>query len=165
MNMEMPVIHKRAPSDDLESLSARYGVPVCMIARANGIRTTADIERLSRIRIPRPCYCNRSEKETDCRTVTVTAEDTLFDIARRYGVTAGIILRANGIGDPESICEGDILRIPVLSGTIVSVREGETIEDIAQKHGTSASRIRRINMLEPDEPVFAGMRLLVDSFE
>ncbi len=162
--MEMLTVHTLGPAESIEMLSARYRVPVCMIMRANGIKSVRDFERSRRIQIPRQCYCNRCEDRDRiaCKIYTVVPGDTLFSIARRHGVTMNILMRTNGLDNADSIREGDNISIPVITGVIYSVREGETLEGIALSRGTSAKRIREINCLSPDEPLFAGMQLVVD---
>ncbi len=162
--MEMLTVHTLGPAESIEMLSARYRVPVCMIMRANGIKTERDFERNRRIQIPRQCYCNRCEDRDSiaCKSYTVVPGDTLFGIARRHGVTMSMLMRTNGLKSPDSLHEGDRIDIPLVTGVIYSVREGETLEDIALSRGMSATRIRDINGLTPDEPVFAGMQLVLD---
>ncbi|MDR7402697.1 MAG: LysM peptidoglycan-binding domain-containing M23 family metallopeptidase [Armatimonadota bacterium] len=46
-------------------------------------------------------------------TVVVRPGDTLWSIARRYGVTVEAIVRANGLSDPHRIYVGQRLAIPV----------------------------------------------------
>lgn len=162
--MEMLTVHNLRRTDRLEMLSAQYRVPVCMIMRANGIKTVKDFERCKRINIPRQCYCNRCEDEekTGLKVYMVAPGDTLFSIAKRHGLTMNILKKANNLSDPESIREGDKLSIPILSGEIYSVREGETIEDIARRRGMLVRRIREKNGLGPHQPVYPGMQLLLD---
>lgn len=162
--MEMLTVHTLGPADSIEMLSVRYRVPVCMIMRANGIKTVRDFERCSRIQIPRQCYCNRCEGEVSIayKAYMVAPGDTLFGIARRHGLTMNILMRTNGLDNPSSLREGDTISIPLITGVMYSVREGETLEDIALGRGTSAKRIREINKLAPDEPVFAGLQLVLD---
>lgn len=50
--------------------------------------------------------------DRDGRTYTVRPGDTLWGIARRFGVTVSAIAGANGIEDPNLIYPGQILRIP-----------------------------------------------------
>lgn len=50
-------------------------------------------------------------------TVVVQRGDTLFQIARRYGVTVDVIVRANGLRDPDALRVGQILLIPLPAGT------------------------------------------------
>ncbi len=160
--MEMQTVHTLRYAETVEMLSARYRVPVCMIMRANGIKTVRDFERCCRVNIPRQCYCNRCENDADIKTVTAEPGDTLYSIARRHGVTMNILMKLNGFESPDCIREGDPIRVPVMTGEVYSVREGETIEDIARSRGITASRIRERNRLSPDEPVFPGMQLVLD---
>ena len=160
--MDMQTVHTLRPSETIEMLSARYRVPVCMIMRANGIKTVKDFERCRRVHIPRQCYCNRFECDSDWKTVTAGPGDTLYSIARRHGVTMNILMKINTLESPDGIREGDQIRVPVMTGEIYSVREGETIEDIARSRGVTADRIRARNRMAPDEPVFAGMQLVLD---
>ena len=162
--MELLTVHSLSPAESIEMLSARYRVPVCMIMRANGIKSVRDFEKCRRIKIPRQCYCNRCEGEenTASKAYMVAPGDTLYGIARRHGVTMHILMKLNGLDSPESIREGDLIKIPVITGEVYSVREGETIEDIARSRGITPGRIREKNRLSPDEPVFAGMQLVLD---
>ncbi len=162
--MEMLTVHNLGAAESIEMLSARYRVPVCMIMRANGIKTLRDFERCRRVQIPRYCYCNRcgGEAKTECKAYTVAPGDTLFGIARRHGVTMNILMKTNGLENPDSIREGDTISIPLVTGVIYSVREGETLEDIARRNSMPVSRIREKNGLGPDEPVFAGFQLMLD---
>ena len=164
MHMEMLTVHNLKRTDRLEMLSVQYRVPLCMIMRANGIKTVKDFERSRKINIPRQCYCNRCEGEekTDWKIYIVMPEDTLLSIARHHGVTMNILKKANNLSDPGSIREGDKLSIPILSGEIYSVREGETIETIARERGILVRRIREKNGLGPKEPIYPGMQLLLD---
>ena len=50
------------------------------------------------------------------RTVVVGSGDTLSGIARRFGVPASEIMRANNISDPSRIRSGQLLTIPGASG-------------------------------------------------
>ncbi len=160
----MLTVHNLRRTDRLEKLSAKYHIPVCMIMRANDIKSVKDFERCRRINIPRQCYCNRlkGKEKTDWKIYTVSAGDTLFSIAKRHGVTMNILKKANSLSDPDSICEGEKISIPILTGEIYSVREGETIDDIARRRGMPTHCIREKNGLEQNEPVYPGMQLLLD---
>ncbi len=161
--MEMLTVHNVRRTDRLETLSAQYRVPVCMIMRANSIKTVNDFAKCRKINIPKRCYCNRCSggEKTDCIIYTVQPGDTLFSIAKQHGVTMNIICKANNLTEPDSIREGDKLSIPVLSGQIYFVREGETLSGIAQAYGIPECRIREINGLGPQENVCAGMQLMI----
>lgn len=161
--MEMLTVHTVKRTDSLETLSAKYRVPVCMIMRANSLKTVKDFANCRKLNIPRRCYCNRcaGAEKTDWLIYTVQPGDTLFSIAKRHGVTMNIVCKANNIVNPESLCEGDKLSIPVVPGQVYYVREGETLQTIALAHNISESRLRQINRLKAGDRVHAGMQLLI----
>ncbi len=70
--------------------------------------------------------------------------ETLYGIARQYGVPVDRLIRANRIGAPELLLPGTILTIP---GNY-EVRRGDTLFSIARAHGTSVDEIRALNDLE-----------------
>ena len=161
--MQIRTVHKLTRKDRLETLSARYRVPVCMIMRANDIVYAQDIGHLSELKIPCICYCNRCEltQQPKFLTYTVQEGDTLFGIARKHGITMKLLQKTNGLADPSALRVGEILKIPMLSGQAYSVRAGETLEDIALRSGICASHLREKNGLEPGESVFPGMQLII----
>lgn len=89
---------------------------------------------------------------------TVRKGDTLYDIARRFNTTVGIISRYNGIIDPDRIEAGRILRIPVseiphsrpekcVPFREYIVKKGDTLKDIALKHNISIQKLAAFNRL------------------
>jgi len=71
---------------------------------------------------------------------TVKNGDTLAAIASTYGVSVDTIKWANDLtGDNLSI--GDTLKIPPVTGMVVTVAEGETVQSIAKKYKTDAQKI------------------------
>ncbi len=160
--MDMLAVHKMKPKEKIETLSAYYKVPVCMIMRANSINETGFYGK--EIKIPKKCYCNRCAGEKNSGvfiTYTAKAQDTFYSIARMHGITMNILLKTNGIDDLSSIKEGDILSIPVIKGELYTVRPHESIEDIAKRYNISADSIRNINCLDKSGKVYPGMRLIL----
>jgi spore germination protein len=160
--MGKPTLHRLKRTDTLEALSASYRVPVCMIMRANALGTDCSLSQLRTLKIPPRCYCIRCrESGAAPQTYVVQPDDTLYDIAHRFGLTMRILQRANGLEDPECIRPGDALLVPRLSGKVRSVREGESLADIARGCGVPAARLRQANRMGPSEEVFPGLRLLI----
>lgn len=163
--MEIQTVHKIRHTDRLEMLSAYYRVPICMIMRANALSSPQDFLLCKEIKIPYKCYCNRCGDEpsqsVQFETYVMTNEDTLYGIARRYGLTMNIILRTNDIKDPLDIRPGSSIRIPLLTGELYCVRPGETVETIAKAYGISEQTVRDKNCLGCGEAVFPGMQLLL----
>ncbi len=77
--------------------------------------------------------------------------ESLWTIARLYGVSEGELRTANGIRGSR-ILAGQELRIPVTNGVTAevlrhTVARGESLWIIAQRHGVSVEEIRRTNRI------------------
>jgi spore germination protein YaaH len=91
--------------DTLASIARRFGVSMWAIARANGITNLNCIYAGQMLRIP-------GAAPRRCCIHIVRWGDTLYRIARRYGVSMWSIVRANGISNPNRIYRGQRLIIP-----------------------------------------------------
>jgi LysM repeat protein len=123
-----------------------------------------------------------AEKSTSWPTVHVVARgETLYSIGRRYGVSAWVIARANGIANPSRIYVGQPLLIPPAEwmppvgwagsptwgapwGFAVSIHvvaRGETLYSIGRSYGVGAWIIARANGLANPSRITIGQRLLI----
>lgn len=95
--------------------------------------------------------------------------ETLFSIARRYGVTVEAICAANDIVDPDHITVGQRLAIPVPdvaasaagAGATHVVRPGETLFRIAQQYGTTVTALAELNGLYNPGHIVVGQTLVI----
>ncbi|MBE9507939.1 MAG: LysM peptidoglycan-binding domain-containing protein, partial [Chloroflexi bacterium] len=95
--------------------------------------------------------------------------ETLFSIARRYGVTVEAICAANGIADPSLIYAGQRLVIPVASvadspgaaGATHIVQPGENLFRIAQRYGTTVTALAELNGIYNPGHIVAGQTLVI----
>jgi murein DD-endopeptidase MepM/ murein hydrolase activator NlpD len=79
--------------------------------------------------------------------------ETIYSIARSYGVKQQDILSLNGIRDPRRIQTGQRLRIPLQETGVrtggdfaeYQVSKGETLYGIARRYGTTVDSIRQVN--------------------
>ena len=105
----------------------------------------------------------------DITIYTVNKGDTLYDIAKRYGTTVGILTRYNGIVDPDLIYQGQILRIPVseipfvsknrcpLYGTVdYLIKKGDTLDSIAKSFGVPMEALIEYNDIKDPDMICAG---------
>ena len=161
--MEHMTIHRMRRTDRLETLSAQYRVPVCMIMRANALADPQQLSHLRELKIPYRCFCNRCAQQQAAANAVyiVQPDDTLYGIARHTGLTMRILLKANAMEDPGDIRPGESLVIPRISGEIYTVREGENLDDIARRFGKAARRIQQANWLEQREDIYPGLLLLI----
>lgn len=100
--------------------------------------------------------------------------DTLYSIARRYGVTVQAVAQANGILNPNLIYVGQQLSIPggtpspgptptppPTSGTVHVVAAGETLTRIALRYGVTVYAIVSANNLPNPNLIHVGQRLTI----
>lgn len=92
---------------------------------------------------------------------TVQPGDSLSFIARDYGVSIESIMWANGLRDSNSVREGNVLKIPPVSGVIHTVKSGDTISTIAKKYGAEPDTIIAYNDLPKDGKLQINDELIV----
>lgn len=102
-----------------------------------------------------------TQKRTETETYTVKEGDTLSVIAKRFGVNIGTILWANDRSATQYIRPGDTLRIPPVSGVLVTVSSGDTLSALAAKYGADFDDTLEINRLDPEKPLKAGVELVL----
>ncbi|MCZ7543749.1 MAG: LysM peptidoglycan-binding domain-containing protein [Anaerolineae bacterium] len=110
-------IHVVQAGENLFRIAQRYGVTVEQMAAANNIADPARIYAGQRLAVPN---CQGAPAQPDQpapqpgsgRTHVIQRGETLFSIARRYGVTVEQITAANNIANPSRIYVGQVLVIP-----------------------------------------------------
>ena len=84
-------------------------------------------------------------------SVTVRSGETLSDIAYRYGVSIGTLMRMNGIRNPDNLQVGRRLHVPGPNVTTSSgshrVKSGETLSTIASQYQVSSRDLIALNNL------------------
>ena len=79
------------------------------------------------------------------RSYLVHADDSLSEIAHRFGIDLDTLISFNGIRDVNELREGVELSIPNASGLSYSVRSGDTLSEIAARHGVSLTDLMEWN--------------------
>ncbi len=86
--------------------------------------------------------------------------DSLYDIARRYGVAPDTIFVMNELDDMPYLVVGQALVIPTQE-TSYTVRSGDSLWSIARKFGTSPETIARLNGIENPDALQPGTVLRI----
>ncbi len=71
----------------------------------------------------------------DILEYNVKSGDTLSSIAKEYGVDVDSIIYLNDFGTEKVLRPGDVVKIPPVSGVVVTVKSGDTINSLAKKYG------------------------------
>lgn len=118
-------------------------------------------------------------------TYTVQAEDTLYDIAQRFGVSVDELMEANEITDPASLSIGQKLVIPgqesggapeetatpeeegatatptTTDEGVYVVQEGDYPSSIAEKFGISVEELMEANDITDPTSLIVGQELII----
>lgn len=100
-----------AAGDTLSGLAKRFGVPLRDLLEANDLESD-DILRVGQVLVI-PAGTITPAPTENIAVYEVQAGDTLSEIAARFGVPIGDIMKANDIKDPELLQIGQVLRIPL----------------------------------------------------
>lgn len=106
-------------------------------------------------------------------TYVVKPGDTMFAIARQFGLSVDALAAANRIADPTELRAGLELTIPA-SGTggtpqpggggyVHVVQGGETLFGIAQKYGIALNRLAEANGITNPSAIRTGQELIIPS--
>jgi len=96
--------------------------------------------------------------------------DTLYSIARRFGVSVDAIIQLNNIARPSFIWVGQRLIIPRGTGVtptppahpaVYIVQRGDTLYSIARRFGTTVQALAVLNHIANPSLIFAGQRLII----
>ena len=100
-------------------------------------------------------------------SVTVRSGETLSDIANRYRVSVGTLMRMNGIRNPDLVQAGSRLQVPGPTVTAGPgrhrVHSGETLSSIANRYQVRSRDLMALNNLRNANHVEVGQTLRLPS--
>jgi murein DD-endopeptidase MepM/ murein hydrolase activator NlpD len=100
---------------------------------------------------PTPVDATVADGKDLMRTYRVRPGDTLTGIANRFDVSMMTVWWANRLKSKDDLHVGQLLRIPPVSGVVVTVGATDTLESLATTYGVDAGDIVAVNEL--DNPV------------
>ena len=177
--------HVVQAGENLFRIALRYGVTVDALMAANNLSSPNLIYVGQVLIIPSgaagaPAPAAESAGGGEGVTHTIARGETLFSVARQYGVTINAIMAANGIADPNRIYAGQTLAIPASNtgattaaapeaapaassgaGVQHTVGRGETLGRIAQRYGVAVGAIMEANGIADPNRIYAGQTLTI----
>lgn len=193
---ETLIEHEVKPKEFLGKIAEKYGTTVEEVKKANNLSGN-NLRIGQKLKIPATKNIDENKVVTTAETTvtdskpvtkdavgthTVKKGESIFNIAKQYGITAYQIRRTNNLED-NNLSTGQVLKIPsdivteippVKETTapvivkeapkeesfIYNVGSGETIFSIAKKFNLTAYQIRTANKLN-DNTVTVGQKLLI----
>lgn len=118
---------------------------------------------------PQPTTAAGSPASGESFIYKVQPGDTVFGIARKFGVEAQALLALNQIPNPNALSVGQELRVPgqppagtqTGEGYVHVVAAGETLFGIAQKYGVPLDQLAQVNQITNPSSLRVGQRLLI----
>ena len=149
--------------DTLWEIARRFGVNLSDLRRANDLKGNGRLLRPGqRLSIPQSAQSQKRTIARERANYTVEKGDSLWEIARTFGVSIQTLREANGLQEDETLQAGSRLFIPgeskesekvAVSGDAVvyTVRRGDNLWSIARKFGVSTSQILSWNDMSGDK--------------
>ena len=170
------VYHIVKKGETLSGIAQKYGVSLSGLMKWNGLskKSVIRIGQKLKVKVSADRYASSSGGSRK-KTIrhTVRSGESLWSIARKYGVTVSDIKKWNGLKS-ERLAVGQ--RILIKSGTVSSsvvkkrktsrtkthiVRKGESLWSIARKYGVSTSDLKRWNELSSKDILMPGQKLVI----
>jgi murein DD-endopeptidase MepM/ murein hydrolase activator NlpD len=98
---------------------------------------------------------------TRTETYAVKEGDTIGSIAQNFNVNVGTILWSNNLTERQYIRPGDTLKIPPVSGVLVTVKKGDTITKLASRYDGNADEIRDFNRIADESTLALGTEIMI----
>ncbi|TVP76902.1 MAG: LysM peptidoglycan-binding domain-containing protein [Gemmatimonadales bacterium] len=184
------VEHVVASGDTPSHIAQRYGVSVSDLSDANGGIDPRRLQVGQRLVVPMGGADTRSARTAPTQTAaastganasaappagpaaeggngvarsyTVRGGDSLWSIARRFGVTVDDLRAWNGLGSSTGIRPGQELAVSRASAASVHrVRSGDTWGGIAGRFGISSSELARVNGRTTSDVIRVGEELVI----
>ncbi|MFV0634707.1 LysM peptidoglycan-binding domain-containing protein [Demequina sp.] len=185
--------HTVVEGDTVWDLARKYGTTVSTIVSTNKLGANATIRTGQRLSIPgatngAKATATSNTVGSSSATHTVAAGDTVWDLARKYGVSVSSITSANSLGSKAIIREGQRLSIPGASGSgttsassggglslatddnlqefggttqTYTVKGGDTLAAIANRFGVTTSSIVSANGIKNASLIRIGQSLTI----
>jgi LysM repeat protein len=160
VNGKFFIIHQIDAKETLYSISRRYGVAVTAILESNP-DTKEGIGVGKLLRVP---YTPKGKAKTTGSSHLVAAKETLFSIAKQYGISVDDLKKANNLTGNE-LSLGQTLVIPKKSAITEvpkvaetksvngthTVEAGQTMYSIARQYGLTIDQLKKWNDLQDNE--------------
>lgn len=156
--------------DTLIKIAKAHNVTVQQLTAVNHLANPNILKIGQVIKIPAKTTTLTTPKPTPVAlTYTIKAGDTLYSIAKKYGVTVQDIVTANKLANANMIKVGQVIKIPGKTSAAptqpttvkYTVKAGDTVYSIAKKYGTTVQKIASANKLNAAYLIKVGQVLTI----
>ncbi len=150
-------IYTVADSDSLYSIARQYNSSAALLKTLNGIADERELEAGQTILVPKI-------DETVLERYIVQPGDSLYSIARRYGVSLHVLQVLNRLADIRDLRVDQVILAPTLANTTLAIhiaQPGDTLEGIAKKYETRVELLQSLNGIADPSLIEADKAIIV----
>lgn len=176
------MVHRVRSGEALSVIARKYGVSTYSIVSYNNLRSAHQIRAGQKLVIPIPNQGTTRSPQRVKKVYHSNAKgmykvqygDTLWDLAKSFGVTVTNLKQWNGITSPRDLRPGQWIRVKGdasqgLDASLQSdepkrqylVQKGDSLWDISRKHGITVASLAQINQISPKATLHPGTSLIV----
>ena len=157
------LVHVVRPGETVSEIADRYGVSTASVLRENSMDSRARIYPGQEVLVP---GASGPRDSGQAIVHEVQRGETIYSIARKYSASWKEVLRANDLGQGDTIYPGQ--KITIASGApsggdviLHTVAAGENVTVIARKYGVSVDRVLDLNGLGQNHRIYPGQRMKI----
>ena len=124
--------------DSMESIATSHDIDVDELRKINGLFSPNEVVVGSLLVVP-------VMGKRNYQYYTVKKGDSLYEIAKKYGIDYNLLLQLNGLDKDDYIYPNQSLMLPAEGIEFYLVKENETLQDILRKKKVSADDLIKNN--------------------
>ena len=124
--------------DSMESIDTSHDIDVDELRKINGLFSPNEVVVGSLIVVP-------VMGKRNYQYYTVKKGDSIYEIAKKYGIDYNLLLQLNGLDKDDYIYPNQSLMLPAEGIEFYLVKENETLQDILRKKRVSADDLIKNN--------------------
>ena len=124
--------------DSMESIATSHDIDVDELRKINGLFSPNEVVVGSLIVVP-------VMGKRNYQYYTVKKGDSIYEIAKKYGIDYNLLLQLNGLDKDDYIYPNQSLMLPAEGIEFYLVKENETLQDILRKKRVSADDLIKNN--------------------
>lgn len=124
--------------DSMESIATSHDIDVDELRKINGLFSQNEVVVGSLLVVP-------VMGKRNYQYYTVKKGDSIYEIAKKYGIDYNLLLQLNGLDKDDYIYPNQSLMLPAEGIEFYLVKENETLQDILRKKKVSADDLMKNN--------------------
>lgn len=171
--------HVVKSGETLSEIADRYGISVQKLMQLNGIKDADLVEAGTKLKLPDGAKTapRAGSGSSGAGSHTVSAGETLSEIAELYGLSVQKLMELNGLKDADLVQVGQRLKVPTAKSAakpakpaapsaagaktarVHVVKSGETLSEISESSNVPVARLVSLNKLESPDNLQVGTKL------